>query len=166
MWEQNDGRITTQGTHMYPTWWKKVVCSLFFGLYQLCFWRWRLVQNMSINSSVFESTFLSKQKKEMCNKKKSINIQGLNCTGTFVFCSKKMHLCVNRLLLGVCGVHILLAQPGSLLVSLFIFQPFLRVPAIPQVAAAAEDRPTGSHHCNAKLSRLPLCLWCQQACLV
>lgn len=74
-------------------------------------------------------------------------------------------LCVNCLFLGVCGVHILLAQPGSLLVSLFVFQPFLRVPAIPQVAATVEDRPTWSHHCNAKLSHLPLCLWCQQACL-
>lgn len=145
---------------------KKVVCSLFFGLFYVFDGDALFKTHLStLQRLKADSTFLSKQN-EICNNKKPINIYDLN-TDTFLLCSQNAlaSLCVNRSLSGVCGVHILLAQPGSLLVSLFIFQPFLREPAIPQVAATVEDRPTGSHHCNAKLSHLPLCLWCQQACL-
>lgn len=60
---------------------------------------------------------------------------------------KKKRFCVSPP--GVCGMHISLARPGSLLVSLFIFQPF----SPSACNSSGCFGPSGSRRCNAKLCR-------------
>lgn len=121
-----DVRITTRSSHMCPAWWTKYDYLIVFWT-SFVFWRWRLVENTSVNSYVFESWQyeFSKQQQQQQQKKLHKGLgPGLRGHIYILQQKKKSTLWVRCLLLGVCGVHILLAQPGSPLVSLSIFQPF------------------------------------------
>lgn len=135
MWERNDRRITTRGQSHER---EKV-------LFAHCF-------VFQPPSAVFTATPCLKCVRQLCqnNRRKIWPTKK----------RKRKRICVSPP--GVCGMHISLARPGSLLVSLYIFQPF----SPSACNSSGCFWPSGSRRCNAKLCRLALPLRCQGwACL-